>query len=85
MSVGHPQHEILRHVEERQIDLLILGLRRNTHLRIALQRYLDSIEKADQEQQACIDPSAVQTELEKAGFMLVRQTALPAYNVQTAR
>jgi nucleotide-binding universal stress UspA family protein len=32
VSVGHPHVEILRHVEERQIDLLILGLRRNTHL-----------------------------------------------------
>lgn len=60
--------------------------------RLAIQRYLDSIEKADEEQQASIDPSAVQTALEKlkkhpeseAGFMLVRQTALPAYNVQTA-
>jgi hypothetical protein len=53
---------------------------------------LDSIEKADEEQQASIDPPAVQTALEKlkqhpepeAGFMLVRQSALPAYNVQTA-
>jgi transposase len=60
--------------------------------RLALQRYLDSIEKADEEQHASIDPSAVQTALEKlkqhpepeVGFMLVRQTALPAYNVQTA-
>ena len=64
----------------------------STRERLALQRYLDSIEKADEEQQASIDPSAVQTALEKlkkhpepeAGFMLVRQTALPAYNVQTA-
>src|SRR6266851_2488923 len=64
----------------------------STRERLALQRYLDGIEKADQEQQANIDPSAVQTALEKlrqhpepeAGFMLVRQTALPAYNVQTA-
>src|SRR5260370_14095157 len=63
----------------------------STRERLALQRYLDSIEKADEEQQASIDPSAVQTALEKlkqhpepeAGFMLVRQTALPAYNVQT--
>ena len=39
-----------------------------------------------------IDPIAVQAALEKlkqhpepeAGFMLVRQTALPAYNIQTA-
>jgi transposase len=64
----------------------------STRERLALQRYLDSIEKADEEQQASIDPSAVQNALEKlkqhpepeAGFMLVRQTALPAYNVQTA-
>jgi transposase len=60
--------------------------------RLALQRYLDSIEKADEEQQASIDSSAVQTALEKlkqhpepeAGFMLMRQTSLPAHNVQTA-
>jgi transposase len=64
----------------------------STRERLALQRYLDSIEKADEEQQASIDPSAVQAALERlkqhsepdAGFMLVRQTALPAYNVQTA-
>jgi transposase len=64
----------------------------STRERIALQRYLNSIDKADEEQQASIDPSAVKTALEKlkqhpepeAGFMLVRQTALPAYNVQTA-
>ena len=60
--------------------------------RIALQRYLDSIDKADEEQQTKIDPSAVQAALEKlkqhpepeAGFMLMRQNTLPAYNVQTA-
>jgi Transposase DDE domain/CheR methyltransferase, all-alpha domain len=64
----------------------------STRERLALQRYLDSIEKADEEQQASIDPSAVQAALQKLkdhpepeiGFMLVRQTALPAYNVQTA-
>lgn len=64
----------------------------STRERLALQRYLESVEKADEEQQASIDRSAVQTALEKlkqlpepeAGFMLVRQTALPAYNVQTA-
>jgi transposase len=64
----------------------------STRERLALQRYLDSVEKADEEQQASIDPSAVQAALEKlrrhpepdAGYMLVRQTALPAYNVQTA-
>jgi transposase len=49
--------------------------------RLALQRYLDSIEKADEEQRASIDPSAVQAALEKlkqhpepeAGSMLMRQ------------
>jgi transposase len=64
----------------------------STRERLALQRYLDSVEKSDEEQQANIDPSAVQAALEKlkkhpepeAGYMLVRQTALPAYNVQTA-
>jgi transposase len=64
----------------------------STRERLALQRYLDSIEKADEEQHASIDPSAVQAALEKlklhpepeAGFMLMRQTSLPAYNVQTA-
>jgi transposase len=64
----------------------------STRERLALQRYLDSVEKADEEQQANIDPSAVQAALEKlkkhpepeVGYMLVRQTALPAYNVQTA-
>jgi hypothetical protein len=63
-----------------------------TRERLDLQRYLDSIEKADEEQRANIDPSAVQAALDKlkqhpepeAGYMLVRQTALPAYNVQTA-
>jgi transposase len=64
----------------------------STRERLALQRYLDSIDKTDEEQRASIDPSAAQTALEKlkkhpepeVGFMLVRQTALPAYNVQTA-
>lgn len=32
ISVGQPHTEILNHVREREIDLLILGLRRNTHL-----------------------------------------------------
>jgi transposase len=49
--------------------------------RLALQRYLDSLEKADEEPQTNIDQSAVQAALEKlkknpepeAGFMLVRQ------------
>lgn len=50
------------------------------------------METADAEQEAQIDQSAVQAALEKlkknaepeAGFMLVRQQALPAYNIQTA-
>src|ERR1700760_4751540 len=37
----------------------------STRERLALQRYLDSIEKADEEQQASIDPSAVQAALQK--------------------
>jgi transposase len=60
--------------------------------RVALQRYLSSLEKADKEPETKIDQSAVQAALEKlkqnpepeAGFMLVRQQALPAYNIQTA-
>lgn len=60
--------------------------------RLALQRYLDNADKADEESQTSIDPSAVQAAIEKlkrnaeleAGFMLVRQQALPAYNIQTA-
>jgi nucleotide-binding universal stress UspA family protein len=32
VSVGKPHREILKHIEEREIDLLVLGLRRNTHL-----------------------------------------------------
>jgi hypothetical protein len=60
--------------------------------RLALQRYLDSIEKADEEQHTSIDPSAVQAAIQKlkqhpepeVGFMLMRQNTLPAYNVQTA-
>jgi transposase len=60
--------------------------------RIALQRYLDSLEKADTELETKIDQSAVRAALERlkknaepeAGFMLVRQQALPAYNIQSA-
>jgi transposase len=64
----------------------------STRERLDLQRYLKSVEKADEEQQTNIDPSAVQAAVDRlkqhpepeAGYMLVRQTALPAYNVQTA-
>ena len=60
--------------------------------RLTLQRYLDSLQKADREPQTNIEQSAVHAALEKlkknpepeAGFMLVRQQALPAYNIQTA-
>jgi hypothetical protein len=60
--------------------------------RLALQRYLDSVNKAHEEPQTNIDQSAVQGALKKlkknpepkAGFTLVRQQALPAYNIQTA-
>jgi transposase len=60
--------------------------------RFQLQRYLDSMENADEEQQASIDPSAVQNALEKlknhaepeVRFMVMGRQTLPAYNVQTA-
>lgn len=60
--------------------------------RVALQRYLDSLEKADAASELIVDQTAVAAALEKlkrnpepdASFMLVRQQALPAYNVQTA-
>ena len=64
----------------------------STRERLDLQRYLESVKKADEEQQANIDQSAVQAAVEwlkrhpepEVGYMLVRQTALPAYNIQTA-
>jgi transposase len=60
--------------------------------RQSLERYLDSMEQADEEQQAEIDPSAVQSALEQlkrhpepeVGFMPVAGAKAPAYNVQTA-
>jgi transposase len=60
--------------------------------RQALEKYLDSMEKADEEQQTTIDPAAVQAALDKlkqhpepeASFMKVAGTIAPAYNVQTA-
>jgi transposase len=60
--------------------------------RLAVERYLDSCAKADEEAQAEIDPSAVEAALEKlkrhrepeARIMLVSGTKAPAYNVQTA-
>jgi transposase len=64
----------------------------SVHERQALERYLDSMEKADEEPQAAIDASAVPAALEKlrqhleseVGFMPVAGTRAPAYNVQTA-
>lgn len=60
--------------------------------RQALEKYLDSCEKADKESQAVIDPSAVQSALEKlkrhaepeARLMRMAGSFAPAYNVQTA-
>lgn len=59
--------------------------------RRALESYLESCEKADEEQQASIDPSAVQAALEKlkrhpepeADLMKMGSSIAPAYNVQT--
>jgi len=60
--------------------------------RRALETYLDSCEKGDEEQQAAIDPAAVQAALEKlkrhpepeADLMKMGSAIAPAYNVQTA-
>jgi len=60
--------------------------------RQALEKYLDSCEKADEESQAVIDPAAVQAALEKlrqhpepeARMMRMAGSFAPAYNVQTA-
>lgn len=60
--------------------------------RQALEKYLNSMEKADADEQATIDPSAVQAALEKlkhhpepeARFMRTGEGTAPAYNVQTA-
>jgi hypothetical protein len=60
--------------------------------RFQLQRYLDSMEKADQEATLALDPTAVEAALKKlrdhpepeVGSMLMRQNTLPAYNVQSA-
>ena len=60
--------------------------------RKALEKYLDSMEKADEEQHASIEPAAVQAALDQlkrhpepeAGLMRVAGTIAPGYNVQTA-
>ena len=60
--------------------------------RVAVERYLESLEAADGEEEPGLDHGAVAAALEKlrghaepeAGFMKTRQGMLPAYNVQTA-
>jgi transposase len=60
--------------------------------RAAVERYLESLETADREDEPVVENSAVAAALEKlrrhtepeAGFMKTRQGLLPAYNVQTA-
>jgi transposase len=65
---------------------------RSVRERDAMQRYLDQLEVADEQEEAVIDPSAVAAALEKlrshrepeAGFMRMGSGHAPAYNVQTA-
>jgi transposase/IS5 family transposase len=60
--------------------------------RAAVERYLESLETADREDEPIVENSAVAGALEKlrghaepeAGFMKTTQGLLPAYNVQTA-
>src|SRR6266545_1363456 len=60
--------------------------------RDAMKRYLEQLEKADEQDEVIIDPSAVAAALEKlknhpepeARFMRMAQGHAPAYNVQTA-
>lgn len=60
--------------------------------REAAKRYLDELEKNDDQEEWVLDPSAVAEALEKlrrhpepeAEFMKTRQGKVPAYNVQTA-
>jgi transposase len=60
--------------------------------RLSLQRYFGNLETADQKPQTNVDQCAVPAALEKlrqnpepeAGFMLVRQQALSAYDIQAA-
>jgi len=65
---------------------------RSVRERDAMQRYLDQLEVADEQDEVVIDPSAVAAALEKlkshlepeAGFMRMGSGHAPAYNVQTA-
>jgi transposase len=60
--------------------------------REAVKRYLDQLERADEQDEVVIDPSAVAAALEKlknhpepeVRFMRMAQGKAPAYNVQTA-
>ena len=60
--------------------------------RVAVERYLESLETADREDEPVVENGAVAAALEKlrrhaepeAGFMKTAQGLLPAYNVQTA-
>jgi transposase len=60
--------------------------------RDSVQRYLDQMESADEQEEVVIEPTAVQTALEKlksdpepeARFMRTANGKAPAYNVQTA-
>ena len=60
--------------------------------RDAMQRYLEQLDAADEQDEVVIDPSAVQAALEKlkshpepeAHFMRTANGSAPAYNVQTA-
>src|SRR6202162_2103872 len=64
----------------------------SVHERAAVERYLESLETADREDEPIVENSAVAAALEKlrshaepeAGFMKTAQGMLPAYNVQTA-
>jgi transposase len=65
---------------------------RSVHERAAVERYLESLETADREDEPILENSAVAAALEKlrnnaepeAGFMKTAQGMVPAYNVQTA-
>lgn len=64
----------------------------SVHERVALERYLESLESADREDEPILENSAMTAALAKlrshaepeAGFMKTAQGMLPAYNVQTA-
>jgi transposase len=64
----------------------------SVHERAAVERYLESLETADRENEPIVENSAVAAALEKlrrhpepeAGFMKTAQGMVPAYNVQTA-